>query len=187
MINPSSLYFMYRDDEGAPDNENPFFRDIEFNLIFDDNSCVTAISFDGISLSVNALDELYGEAKKWETQTSGNRKIVDIKSNASTLLLYSHNDKEKIDIVLSKTVSFKEHFDVNILPHLQCVVDIHMDKVGFGCREKHDIERKEEFSKFRDNLLFKHYDEIENLILINRLSGILLYDKIKGLHIPQLA
>ena len=167
--------------------KNPYFRDYEFNLIFDDNSHISAISFDDISLSVNALGEFYGEAKKWEKQTSGSRKIDDVKSRAKIVLLYSHNDEEKINKMLSKAVSFEEYYGRNILPYLQDVINIHMDKVGLGNKNKEDSERKKEFNKFKDDLLFVYYDNIENLILTDKLKGENLYNKIKKSYISQLA
>jgi len=204
MINPISDYFQYKKD-GISDKKNPYYQDYEFNLIFDDNSHISAISFDDISLSVNALKDFYGDAKKWEKQTSGNRKIDDVKSKAKIVLLYSHNDEGEINKILSKTVSFKEHFDRNVLPYLQDavsfkehfdrnvlpylqdVINIHMNKVGLVNKNKEDVERKKEFNKFKDDLLFTHYDSIEKLILIDKLKGENLYNKIKKLYIPQLA
>ena len=186
MINPLSDYFRYK-KVGISDKKNPYFEEYEFNLIFDDNSHISAISFDDISLSTNPLTDLYGEAKKWEKQTSGNRKINDVKLKAKIVLLYSHNDEEKINKILSKTVSFKEHFDKNIQPYLQDIINIHMNKVGLGNKNKDDVERKKEFNKFKNDLLFKYYDSIENVILTDKLKGENLYNKIKKLYIPQLA
>jgi len=186
MINPISDYFQYK-KYGCSDEKNPYFEYSEFNLIFDDNSHISVISFDDISLSANALIDLYGEAKKWKKQTSGNRKIDDVKLKAKIVLLYSHNDEEKINKILSKTVSFKEYFDENIQPYLQDVINIHMTKVGLGNKNKEDAERKKEFNKLKDDLLFKYYDGIEDIILTDMLKGEKLYDKIKELYIPQLA